>query len=145
MRKRIDTPTTILNKPDTDSVERAIKIAKAQPDRPEVLLQHRVAEQFQSGLPVPVSIVVLSKTPYRIVMHYRHVNQAERWQSVELRKSGDKYQGEIPADYTSRRFALQYYFEVVTGTTEATLFPPLASDLSNVPYFVVRRSGSNYR
>ena len=75
-----------------------------------------------------------------MVLYYRHVNQAERWQSVELARNGGSFEGEITADYTAKRYALQYYFEVKTGPAGATLFPLLAADLANVPYFVVRRS-----
>jgi hypothetical protein len=73
-------------------------------------------------------------------LHYRHVNQAERWQSIELVHTGASFQGEIPAAYTARRYALQYYFEIAAGPAEVTLFPTLAPDLANVPYFVVRRA-----
>jgi hypothetical protein len=74
------------------------------------------------------------------MLHYRHVNQAERWQSVELTRNNDTFQGEIPATYTSRRYALQYYFEVETGPAEATLIPPFTSNFDNVPYYIVRRN-----
>ena len=57
------------------------------------------------------------------------------------RGDGHDFQGEIPAAYTAKRYALQYYFEIETGPAEATLFPPLAADLANVPYYVVRRAG----
>lgn len=140
MSRRIGTPTSIGNNPGADSVEKTIKIAKARPERPLVSVQHRVAEQFQSGLSLPIRLSVLSGPIYRIIMHYRHVNQAERWLSVELRKDGDTYHSEIPADYTAKRYPLQYYFEIITDRSEATLFPLLASDLANVPYFVVHRA-----
>jgi hypothetical protein len=74
-----------------------------------------------------------------VVLHYRHVNQAERWQSTDLRRDGEAFRGEIPAVYTVRRYALQYYFEIETAPSEATLFPSLDADLANVPYSVVRR------
>ena len=60
-------------------------------------------------------MTVTEPTPRRVVLHYRHVNQAERWQSVELSRVGDAFRGEIPADYTEKRFALQYYFEIETS------------------------------
>jgi hypothetical protein len=56
-----------------------------------------------------------------------------------MSRAGEVYSGVIPAAYTARRFPLQYYFEIETGPTEAALFPPLAADLANVPYFVIRR------
>lgn len=33
----------------------------------------------------------------------------------------------------------KYYFEIMTGPSETSLYPALAGDLANVPYLVVRR------
>lgn len=140
LRKRLETRTAPANKLDPAAAERALKIANAKPVRPSVSAVHTPAEWFHSGQPLAISLRVTSRTPRRMVLHYRHVNQAERWQSVELMRKGDAFQGEIPADYTARRYALQYYFEVETGPAEATLLPPLAADLANVPYYVVHRA-----
>ena len=96
-------------------------------------------ERFRPGEPLAIGLRCKSPTPRRVILYYRHVNQAERWQSVELKHDGSTFTGEIPAGYTAERFALQYYFEVETSPTEATLFSPLAADLANVPYYVTRR------
>ncbi len=73
------------------------------------------------------------------MLYYRHVNQSERWQSVELKQNDTFYKGEIPAKYTNNRFPLQYYFEIQTSLSQATWYPALDDDLANVPYYVVRR------
>lgn len=140
LHKRLELTTVQANKFDPAVVERALKIANAKPARPSVTAQHNHEEQFHSGQPLAINLRVTSGTPLRVVLHYRHINQAVRWQSVELILKGDVYQGGIPADYTTRRYALQYYFEVVTGPSEATLLPQLTTDLANVPYYIVRRS-----
>jgi hypothetical protein len=124
---------------DNAAAERALKLANAKPARPTVTAQHAPAEKFTSGKAFAISATVAAPAPRRVTLHYRHVNQAERWQAVELKPTGSNFAGEIPADYTAKRFALQYYFEIETSPTEATLFPPLAADLANVPYFIVRR------
>ena len=126
---------------DNAAVERAMKLASAKPVRPAVIVKHAAADKFPAGKALEISVSVVSPTPRRVTLHYRHVNQAERWQAVELKPSGNTFTGEIPGDYTAKRFALQYYFEIETGPMEATFFPLLAADLANVPYYVVRRAG----
>ena len=69
-------------------------------------------------------------------LYYRHVNQAERWQSMELASGA----ATIPASYTDSPYPLQYYFECRTSPEQAWLYPGFAPDLANQPYFVVRRT-----
>jgi len=138
LRKRLETPVAPANKIDPAAAERALKIANAKPARPSVAAQHAPAERFRSGQRLAIALRCGAATPRLVVLHYRHVNQAERWQLVELTRNGAIFEGEIPAAYTTKRYALQYYFEIETGPAEATLFPPLAADLANVPYYVVR-------
>jgi hypothetical protein len=35
-----------------------------------------------------------------VQLHYRRINQAERWQSVEMRPEGRSFQASIPGPYT---------------------------------------------
>jgi hypothetical protein len=70
---------------------------------------------------------------------YRHVNQAETWQSVALASKEAELAAAIPSSYTQSRFALQYYFELYSATS-AALYPGLTRDLANQPYFVVRQA-----
>ena len=122
---------------DPASTKRAIGRAVNNPVRPKVSVEHVPSQIFHSGQALPVSLKC--KEANGIKLHYRHVNQAERWQWVKLKQNGITYEGEIPAGYTAKRFPLQYYFEIETTPSKATLFPVLAEDLTNVPYFIVRR------
>ena len=140
LRQRLAAPDEPDKKVDSVAAERALKIATAKLSRPAFAAQHEAPEKFQPGQPLAIGLHCGTSQTHRVILHYRHVNQAERWQSVELARAGDLFKGAIPADYTTHRYALQYYFEVGTTATEATLFPPLAADLANVPYFVVRRA-----
>jgi hypothetical protein len=72
-------------------------------------------------------------------MHYRHVNQAERFESVEMEPWSGTFRATIPAAYTDSPYPLQYYFEVRESAEKAWLYPGFAPDLGNQPYFVVRR------
>ena len=73
------------------------------------------------------------------MLYYRHVDQAERFESVEMKLTGSRYTATIPATYTDSQFPLQYYFEVRQSPESATLYPGLGAELTNQPYFVVRR------
>ncbi|MEI7421492.1 MAG: hypothetical protein WCK18_05335 [Prolixibacteraceae bacterium] len=117
----------------------ALRIALGKTVRTIVNWQHTSQEGYINGKPLPINLNCRTKPPEKVVLYYRHVDQAERWQSVGLTRKDTTFQGEIPAEYTTRRFPLQYYFEVTFGKGDVTLFPPLAGDLSNVPYFVVRK------
>lgn len=122
---------------DPASTKRAIGRAVNNSVRPKVSVEHVSSQIFHSGQALPVSLKC--KEANGIKLYYRHVNQAERWQWIELKQNGISYEGEIPAGYTAKRFPLQYYFEIETSPSKATLFPELAEDLANVPYFVVHR------
>ena len=140
LRERLAAPVAPANKIDSAAAQRALKMATAEPARPALAVKHIPEDKFHSGQPFVVTLDCGAAALHGVRLHYRHVNQAERWQSAELVRTGTSFQGEIPAAYTVRRFALQYYFEIAVGPAEATLFPPLAADLANVPYFVLRRT-----
>jgi hypothetical protein len=71
------------------------------------------------------------------LLHYRRVNQAERWQLSEMQWRDAAYRAQIPASYTGSPYALQYYFEVREGK-EKNIFPGFHPNLTGQPYFVVR-------
>ena len=52
--------------------------------------------------------------------------------------SGERLVATIPAEYTDAPYALTYFFELRTGD-RAWLWPGFDDDLSNQPYFLVRR------
>jgi hypothetical protein len=66
------------------------------------------------------------------------VNQAEAWQTADMRLDGGRFTAAIPPAYTDSPFALQYYFTLFQ-TNSSGLFPGLAIDLANQPYLVVRQ------
>ncbi len=139
LRQKLENPAQPLKTINPATAKIASATAAAKPDRPVPAVQHTPAEKFVSGQPLVVALHTGKEKLDRVILYYRHVNQAENWESVELARSGDSFQGGIPPDYTSKRYALQYYFEIVTSNNKVTLYPPLAADLANVPYFVVRR------
>jgi hypothetical protein len=113
-------------------IRAAIAEALGRPRRVTLPVRHTPATQF-----APRHMLVLkAETDAKAGrLYYRHVNQAERWESVDL-ASGS---AAIPASYTDSPYPLQYYFEFRTAADQAWLYPGFAPDLANQPYFVVRR------
>ena len=70
-------------------------------------------------------------------IRYRHVNQAERWNVLDLVNVDGVYAAAIPSEYTRSEFALEYYFEVSDSTGVEWMYPGLNKTLSNQPYFAV--------
>lgn len=116
-------------------VDKAIDLSLSKPSRPTVEIEHSPITAFQRGKPLSI-VLKASNNVERVLLYYRHVNQSEYWQYTELNQKGSSFDGEIPASFTDNRFPLQYYFEIYTDTSEATLHPILDEDLANVPYYV---------
>jgi hypothetical protein len=76
----------------------------------------------------------------RVNIWYRHLNQAERWQTAEMLPlpESDRYRASIPAGLTNSVYPVQYYFEVRLGPERVRLYPGFDATLANQPYFVVR-------
>jgi hypothetical protein len=71
-------------------------------------------------------------------LHYRHVNQAERWLTVEMKNDGAAYTAAIPGDYSKSPYPLQYYFEL-QRKADAWLYPAFNPTLSNQPYYAISK------
>lgn len=87
---------------------------------------------------MPIAIIVESE-PASVRLYYRHVNQAERFQTVEMEARENAYRASIPAAYTDSPYPLQYYFELKESPERAWLYPGFAPDLANQPYVLLRR------
>jgi hypothetical protein len=79
------------------------------------------------------------ETPTAVHLYYRHVNQAERWLSLEMQRDHNGYSVSIPADYTNSAFPLQYYFAFQRGSDAAWLYPAFDRTLSNQPYYAIAK------
>ena len=73
-------------------------------------------------------------------LYYRHVNQAERYEVVGMELAGARHRATIPGAYMDTEYPLEYYFEVQIAVGSAILYPGLGADLTQQPYFVVRRA-----
>jgi hypothetical protein len=127
-------PTTTPWTPD--AIATAIKTAQGRVVRPVPSCEHTPPKVFTPGQ--ALSLALKSGEPLSGVMfYYRHVNQADSWNSMPMTSAGGVWQATIPESYTQTAYPLQYYFALVQGPAHA-LFPGFDDMFSNQPYFVVR-------
>ncbi len=116
----------------------AIQEALGRPRRVSLSCRHTPPEKFHAGQPLKIELAV--EKPVSVRLYYRHVNQAERWESVEMHPQDGRYGATLAGSYTDSNYPLQYYFELKQGPASASLYPGFVADLTNQPYFVVRRA-----
>jgi hypothetical protein len=124
----------------------AIRAARGHPSRPIVPCAHTPPGRFRPGQELILSLDIPrladSSAPNSVRLDYRHVNQAERWMTVEASGEGARYTAVIPAAYTRSEYPLQYYFVLGNGRDGAWMYPGFKKTLSNQPYFVVSHEGT---
>jgi hypothetical protein len=121
--------------------QQAINAILQPPQRPSVACRHTPPQVFQPGASLSLSLSLGERSgaaaPSSALLMYRHVNQGERWRTVEMKRAGTSFESVIPGDYTNSPFPLQYYFEFRRGSSEAWLYPAFNKSLSNQPYFAI--------
>tara|TARA_R110002020_G_scaffold271244_2_gene486481 strand:+ start:4997 stop:5242 length:246 start_codon:yes stop_codon:yes gene_type:complete len=65
-------------------------------------------------------------------LHYRHVNQGERWQQLEPEAGGDGKRWTIPGSYTDSEFHIQFYI-TATGNEGVRMLPGFPDTLDRAP------------
>ncbi len=122
------------------SVGVAIQQALGSPQRNAIPCSHIPPAQFAPGKDLQLVVRFEQPVDFAVArLHYRHVNQAERYQAAELPAQGKEFRANIPASYLNPTYPLQYYFEFRQGKNNAWLYPGFNADLTDQPYFVVRR------
>jgi hypothetical protein len=129
-----------VERPDVSSLDtrHAIGEATGAPGRPELACDHKPPMSFEADVPLTIALTVLvPEEVTSIRLHYRHVDQAERWQRVEMRGDGGSFTAAIPADYMKADFPLEYYFDLVGKSGASRMEPAFNATLSNQPYYTV--------
>ena len=107
------------------------------PDRPAASgVRHTPPTAYVRG----EELVVAAEADPAVVgvrLNYRHVNQAESFEAVDLTRGDEGWTGVIPADYTASTYPLMYFFTVDHGAAGVTVHPGLEPELANQPYLVV--------
>ena len=132
MAKRLDAASPAPSEPP---VKAAIAGVLARPQRLAVRCTHTPPVQFQPRQALDLEVKGAAAS---VRLYYRHVNQGERFQSVDVPSGGAAWRASIPAAYTDSPFPLEYYFEV----NQTHLIPGFEPSLTNQPYFVVRQAGA---
>jgi hypothetical protein len=117
----------------------AIKEALGRPVRFSLAASHTPAAQFNPAQPLEIRLT-LEQDAKSVSLYYRHVDQAERYQVAEMEARNHVYSATIPGSYTDSQYPLEYYFAVKQSPEKAVLYPGLPTDLTQQPYFVVRRA-----
>ncbi|HEY1800833.1 MAG TPA: hypothetical protein VGG46_07855 [Terriglobales bacterium] len=139
----IATMATLLESAPKDTArstqaQAAVAEALSHPTRRAIACEHNTPSQFTPGKELPLNLFVKHSGGVSARLYYRHVNQAEHYQSMQLQSRGERFHGVIPASYTQSQYPLQYYFELKQGQEKAWLYPGLDAKLMNQPYLVVR-------
>ncbi len=108
--------------------------------RESISCSHTVPAHFRPGQPLPLEIAPAKKLA-GVRLFYRHVTQAERYESAAMTAAGSRWRSTIPGAYTSSPYPIEYYFELRQSPATATLHPGFAADRANQPYYVVRSIG----
>jgi hypothetical protein len=121
---------------DDPRVKAAIAEATGRPQRRSAAMRHRAPQRFQRKQPLALALAGPVLASARL--HYRRVNQAERWHCAVMDRKGAAYVAAIPAEYTDSPYPLQYYFDLKSAPDCAWLYPGFPSDLAGPPYYIVR-------
>ena len=119
----------------------ATALAAATTSAPRPRCEHLPPISFRPGEPIILELAI--EAGYNITrarLYYRHVNQGEDLRVADLSAQGNRYRQTIPGDYTASPYPLMYFFELHDSQGQAWLQPGLTADLSNQPYFVIRRT-----
>lgn len=129
-------------KPESPDQRMAAAIANAlgRPKRTAIACRHTPPANFSPGQPLNLALSTAARCSW-VKLYYRHVNQAEDYESVEMTLTDNGYRASIPAAYTATNYPLEYMFELsAQGADAPVLLPGFNAQLANQPYFVIRRA-----
>ena len=123
-----------------ERIRAAVKEVLSRPQAPKVSGRHTPVGRFRPGEPLEIELSLAggNGNGRTVRLHYRRVDQSERWRVQDLEGRDNRYKGVISGDYTKSPYPLQYYFELRDGPASAQIFPGFDATVSNQPYFVVR-------
>lgn len=122
----------------TARVRAAVEEVLGRPKRSPAAVHHTVPAQFRAGQPLEIAFAIREGPRANSAqLYYRHVNQAERYESVQMQHSSGEFRAVIPGSYTASHYPLQYYFELRQVGGKASLYPGFTAELTGQPYFVV--------
>ncbi|SFL68152.1 hypothetical protein SAMN03159341_108198 [Paenibacillus sp. 1_12] len=98
--------------------------------------EHVSPGKYRKGAPVELLVKLSGPADgVKVTLLYRHVNQAEAYESVVMSESEGELKAVIPGAYTDSVYPLVYYFELQNDQGLSWLVPGFDADLSNQPYY----------
>jgi hypothetical protein len=132
-----DKPALKLNPKGVEQAMHAVLTKPKHDELPAFAEFHQPPTAFQRGQ--PITIVANAPKLAAVRLRYRHVNQAETWQMVEMQQMGKDFRADIPATYTDSPFPLQYHFQIHGHDGDVRLYPGLKPGWQEQPYFIVHQ------
>jgi hypothetical protein len=118
---------------------KAIDRITSRPIRKTPLARDGSDRVFSGGQ--PLALTIATSEPMRTIkLRYRHVDQAERFETAEAVQDGDIFRATIPASYTTTEYSIEYFWIVEPTIGSVTIMPGFDSSHSNQPYHVARRA-----
>jgi len=114
----------------------AIQVVLRRPLRVELNARHEPPASFTRGLALTLYLLIQGPA-LSVRLYYRHVDQAESYQTADMVRNGSVYEATIPSTYTDSMFPLEYYFELKQSPEAVTLYPGFSPALTRQPYFVI--------
>lgn len=101
----------------------------------ELSVTVNVVKQCLAGVDLTIRATVQTTTKLLFMrLHYRHLNQAENWQVVEMKHKGNEYKAIIPGKFIDPAWDIMYAIEVMDIKGQGGFYPEL--DMGQ-PYMVV--------
>jgi hypothetical protein len=122
-----------------EAAAKAVNDTMGTMEKPTADCRHTPAVSFHPGQPLPVALQVTAESNLTARLYYRHVNQAERWVSVDMSKENGGFRAAIPGDYTNSKFPLEYYFALERPGESAWIYPGFNGTLSTQPYYAISK------
>jgi len=114
----------------------AARIPERDPNAsmPVVTFVERTPAPAMAGQDFGVRVKVTAPAGVKWVrLRYRHVNQKEDYQSVEMSRDGEFYSASIPASFVDPHWDLMYFVEIVDQKGNGRIYPDLEVE---TPYIV---------
>ena len=119
---------------ETAALASTIAGVLSPPEPTAARVEHAPARSFRAGESLSIETRAAREVT-AVRLWYRHLNQAETYRSLEMKREGGAFHAQLPAEITSTAYPLQYYFEVRSAASVA-LCPGFKSDFLGRPYFV---------
>jgi hypothetical protein len=115
----------------------AVSGSVTKKDRPSYT--HETPSSFVRGSQVVLTVRLSTASDVTVRLLYRHLNQAEAYQEMDMDPAEERFTAVIPGSYTDSSYPIVYFFELQNQLGEAWIAPGFNEDLSNQPYYVLHQ------